>query len=221
MATIQTRVTARLDALGLKPQQASLKAGLSKDAVRNILRGKSSHPAYSTLSALADALECAPGYLTGDQDDPMARPNANVEAVGAARLIVKHEVGAGYWRENIEVEPLGEGVVQAAPEFAAFAQWLEAVLGSGFDLEYPQGTLVHVVDASAIGHSPRPGDHVIVARFSEDEQKVERSIREVVFDGPRRLFVAKSTDPKLAEPIELGERDKVAALILGSYRPRR
>jgi transcriptional regulator with XRE-family HTH domain len=218
---LQARVTERLETLGLKPAPASIKAGVHKDTVRNILRGRSAHPAYETLAALAQALECAPGYLTGDQADAMSHPNASVEAAGAERLIVRHEVGAGYWRSSVNQLPLGEGVVAPAEEYSNFAQWLEKVLGRGFDTEYPEGTLIHVVDASAIGHAPRQGDHVVVTRIRADGEASERSIREVTFDGARRLFTAKSTDPELNGAIELGPHDRVAALILGSYRPRR
>jgi transcriptional regulator with XRE-family HTH domain len=73
-AMIKERIQERLDALGLKAQAASLKAGLSGDAIRNILRGGSRSPRGITLSRIAAVLECQPGYLTGETDQITATP---------------------------------------------------------------------------------------------------------------------------------------------------
>jgi transcriptional regulator with XRE-family HTH domain len=64
------RLERRLGVVGVTGQEASRRAGLGPDAVRDILRGKTRAPRISTLSALADALECDAAYLTGEQDVP-------------------------------------------------------------------------------------------------------------------------------------------------------
>lgn len=134
-----------------------------------------------------------------------------------------HEVGSGYWVDGTQRQPFCEGVVQAAPEYLGFRQWLERTIGLGFDAEYPPGTLIHVVDAAAIGFAPRAGDHVIITRARDEGRQVERSIREVAFEGARRVFRVRSSDPSLVPPLELSTENDgaVAGLILGSYRPRR
>lgn len=223
MTELKDRVFERLEALRLKPQRASLDAGLHKDAVRDILRGKSSAPSHATLAALAAVLKCTPEWLTlGNTAVSDRRPGDDLR-VGAARLAVKFEAGAGYWRDSAEPRNLGSGLVQASDEYEGFDQWLERVLGRGFDQEYPEGTLVHVVEPAAISHAPRAGDHVILSIYRDGRAQVERSIREVAFIDGRRRFLARSSDGSMGAPVEIGGDvdGEVSGLILGSYRPRK
>jgi transcriptional regulator with XRE-family HTH domain len=64
------RVRKRLEALGLNPNSASQKAGLNRDYVRDILRGRIREPSALRLSKLANALECEPQDLLGDEIAP-------------------------------------------------------------------------------------------------------------------------------------------------------
>lgn len=63
LRTVKERIQSRLKALNLKPQTASKLAGLDKDAVRNILRGRSAMPRAGALSALAPVLQCDVRWL--------------------------------------------------------------------------------------------------------------------------------------------------------------
>ncbi len=96
--------------------------------------------------------------------------------------------------------------------------------------EYRAGELVHVVDAMALGYSPQHGDHVILVRRRNSGAEMERTIKEVVRHPDGHLeFWPRSTNPRWSSPIVLngGLADdpsvevEVAALVIGSYRPRR
>ena len=77
---LKDRVQARLDAVGLKARGASLKAGLSGDFVRGILRGQSKSPHYQNLRKLAEVLECSPEYLqNGEHLTKPPQNNRNLE----------------------------------------------------------------------------------------------------------------------------------------------
>lgn len=64
------RIRRRLEVTGLSAWDASKRAGLSHDAIRDIQRGKTKQPRRSTVVALCEVLECDPGYLTGELDRP-------------------------------------------------------------------------------------------------------------------------------------------------------
>jgi len=220
--TLKDRISERLEATGLSAQAASLRAGLSRDAVRNILRGRSSGANMTTLAALAPVLGVSVSWLAGQDDGPDDGGNR----VKGSVLPVLHEVGSGYWVAPSQTNPMTNtsAMVMANPVFADFPQWLERVIGVDFDLEYPPGTLIHVVDAQAIGYAPRQGDHVVIETKRHGGLEVERCIREVVLtpEGPR--YWPRSHSPRWQEPLQLGSRDgqtsQVVGLILGSYRPR-
>ena len=57
ISPIAARINARLKELGKTARGASLEAGLSASAIRNVTEGKSSSPRGKTLAKLADVLE--------------------------------------------------------------------------------------------------------------------------------------------------------------------
>lgn len=67
------RLERRLEVTDQKAHAASLTATGKPDTIRDILRSKSGTVRSDTLAALADALECDPEYLTGEQDSPRER----------------------------------------------------------------------------------------------------------------------------------------------------
>lgn len=116
----------------------------------------------------------------------------------------------------------------ADPAWASFPQWLERVVSDSMDLEYPVGTLIHVVDAVPIHYSVRHGDHVVIERKQQGGLMVERTVKEVVVSSKGVEFWGKSKNPKWNQPLRInGDNDdeteevSIAALVLGSYRPRR
>lgn len=60
----------RLKKLGLTPITAAQKAGIPRDSIRDIVRGKSLHPSHSLLVKVAHVLECKPEELTGEPASP-------------------------------------------------------------------------------------------------------------------------------------------------------
>lgn len=148
-------------------------------------------------------------------------------------LGIRHEVGAGLWRmvDDVSQVDYGHGApVLADPAYAQFPQWLERVIGDSMNLEYPEGTLLHVIDTIALGYAPRAGDHVIVQRTSDQGSKVERTVKEVAFGPHGMTLMARSANPRWANhPVVVTnsghDQDhcevQVVGLVLGSYRSRR
>lgn len=77
MNELAQRIDQRLKDLGLTPRQASLKAGLGTDGIRNVLRGRSKSPRVETMKAIATALDCDLEWLCG-VDIPTAETGAMV-----------------------------------------------------------------------------------------------------------------------------------------------
>ena len=72
--TIHDRIQERLDVLGLNPSAASLKAGLSREAVRKLLGNREQLPNAKTLFKLAQALEASEQWLlTGNDQESATR----------------------------------------------------------------------------------------------------------------------------------------------------
>lgn len=206
-----------------------MKAGLGRDAVRNVLRGRSSGASMKTLAALAPVLGVSVLWLAGGQDETLATQSilGTGTTLGGPGLTlqVRREVGAGYWvafKQNSAVT-LGGGMVVPDPEFPTELQWMERVIGDGAAPDYPAGSLIHVVDITLVG-APRRGDHVVVERSRPGGRETERSIREVASTPVGLAFKPLSLADPSAAPLVAGHADgidtRVAALILGSYRPR-
>ena len=66
MTTMADTIRRRLKEMGMTAQAASLKAGMSKDGVRSILRGKSMSPRAHNLRRLGEVLDCDLVSLAGD-----------------------------------------------------------------------------------------------------------------------------------------------------------
>lgn len=172
-----------------------------------------------TLSKLATAAGVAPPDATGGE----------AQMVGADFLPIRYDVGAGLWQEVTDSQVfLGTGTVAPDPAYSGFPQWLERVQGDSMDEEYRQGELVHVVDAISLGYAPQHGDHVILVRRRADGAEIERTIKEVVRTREGLEFWPRSTNPRWDKPVILNDgyddqslEVEVAALVLGSYRPRR
>ena len=64
-APLTREIERRMKLLNLKPIALSTKAGLNRNAVQDILDGRSKNPRYDTLEKLAKALGCTVAELTG------------------------------------------------------------------------------------------------------------------------------------------------------------
>lgn len=113
LAEVLGRIHERLKAAGLTPSAASAKAGLSKDAIRNMeraVRGTAKRHGVSTrtIARLAPVLGTSPGYLLGENEHHEAEPDA---ARGLLVPIIGY-VGAGAEAHYFAVE---EGALDEVP----------------------------------------------------------------------------------------------------------
>lgn len=69
MSELTKNLRNRIDAAGLSAQETSIRAGLGKTAVSEILRGKSKDPRSGTLEKIGKVLGCTVADLVGSHDD--------------------------------------------------------------------------------------------------------------------------------------------------------
>lgn len=74
-AALIQRIRDRLQATGKSANAISLESGLGRDAVRNILAGKSGNPRHKTLQKLAKPFECSFHWLSTGKG--VANPNGD------------------------------------------------------------------------------------------------------------------------------------------------
>ena len=224
---ISDRITDRLQALGLTPNAASVKAGLPRDAVRDILQGKSRHPRADTLLKLARALECDLSYLLDQEElsSDLHAPKREIE------LAIRHEVAAGTWlaKDDQQSEHLGVGIGLPSKRFEKARQWLERVRGDSMNRLIPDGALAHVIDVRDFKFRARHDDLVVVERTRAQGAFVERTIKQVALtpDGLQlwpRSFSERWNEPiTLAGDLKAGEDATVAivGLVIRAYMPFR
>jgi transcriptional regulator with XRE-family HTH domain len=215
---LSDRIQERLDALGLSAAGASVQAGLNKDAIRNILRGRSASIRSDSLRALAAVLQCSESWLVGGGDKPV-----EIAKTAGEWLDVRHEVGIGYWKTEPHAhiaEPDRPFPVARSERYADADQWLERVLGDRAALRFPAGTCVHAVSADAIQYRPAVGDIVVVAITRDGF--TERSIRAVAREGSDFVLTLQGLSPDPGEPLpyphHAGEV-AVVARVIGAYVP--
>lgn len=202
MSMLIERINERLEALGLSARAASIKAGLSADAIRNIQRGKSLSARSNTLAAIARALDCDVRYLLGETDE-VGTP---AEGPGELTLPVRYSVGAGAWRE---VDDTAQTTRRFAPAqrisgYERFQQWLEEVEGDSMNRLIPPGALIHVVDAIDAGYSPRNGDLVVVLRTRSGGHLQERTVKQVELTPGGIELWPRSYNARWSQPIVIG-----------------
>lgn len=205
VSILQDRIKARLVALGLSPRAASLRAGTSADAIRNILRGLSSSPKQSTLRALATALECDVRYLVGEIDEHGEA--APLPGASEIELPIRYETAAGAWQaaDEVEVQEPEMAVATRFQPYEQYRQWMERVRGDSFNKLIPDGALVQVVDAIEMGYEPKHDDVVIVQRTRAQGSFLERSLKQVDRTSGGILLCPRSHNPKWKEPLTLGD----------------
>lgn len=221
-AAIRTWLLETMAATGLSVKAWAQSSGVAASTIHRALKEDYQFlTSNRTLSRLASAAGVAAPDTT----------STDAQLVGADFLPVRYDVGAGTWQEVSDAQVfLGVGTVAPDPAYSGFPQWLERVQGDSMDREYRQGELVHVVDAFALGYAPQHGDHVILVRRRNDGAEMERTIKEVVRTPEGRLeFWPRSTNPRWNAPVSYTDglasdasvEVEVAALVIGSYRPRR
>lgn len=79
--------------LGLSDITLAKKAGLGRDAVRDIRRGHSANPSHAVVAAVAKALACSVADLTGERPAPRRRDDG--DTVSIPELDVHVNAGTG------------------------------------------------------------------------------------------------------------------------------
>lgn len=221
-AQIRDWLKSTLAETGITVKDWARKSGVAPSTIHRALKDDYQFlTSNRTLSKLATAAGVA----------PPDSPSIEVQMVGAEALPIRYEVGAGNWQEISDSQVFyGSGTVAPDPAYAGFPQWLERVSGDSMDREYRDGELIHVVDAFALGYAPQHGDHVVLVRRRNNGAEMERTVKEVVRTQAGAFeFWPRSSNPRWREPVRLVdgvEEDpsieiEVAALVIGSYRPRR
>ena len=223
---LKERLRARLDQLGISARKASIDAGLSTDAIRNILDGSGKSPRYETLVAIAGVLETSVPYLVGMSDvaDPPGGGAGDERGLREAYyLSVRHEVAAGRWLATDEWldEPGREIYELGRRDEYSSAQWLERVVGPSMNRLIPDGALVHVVDPIGMLYEPKQDDIVVVERTRAQGAFRERSLKQVNFrdDGQPELL-GRSFDERYNAPLSFDtdipeEADDVVVQVVG------
>lgn len=171
-------------------------------------------------------------YLLGKADDPdteesdAATTASTIPTTGTwARLPILGRVQAGAWLDTdmSASEPLGYAPVLADRAYQHRRQWIEINVGESMNLFYPDGALLHCVEA--VGDL-RNEDHVIAERLSEGGGKRERTCKELrITKAGARSLVGRSTNAIWNRPIALNAGSdtevRIVGLVDGFYMRRR
>ena len=212
-STLQRRVKERLALLKRSARDVSLSAGLSADAIRTILSGRSRSPRGESLAALARELQCEVSYLIGTSDRPWSEDSLRRDEYGVlsgiGRLELQFNLGLD-WLESVDyVEQFGTKValtdVYTLPDLYTGYQALELVTDDHFNLIVPKGSFVHTLHSLGHGIALEDRDLVVVQRQrlgEGDESRTQRSLRRVrkLPDSSIWLETA-STNPDLQDII--------------------
>lgn len=168
METLADRIKERLRILGITPQEASVAAGLNKDAIRNILRGKSLSPRGITLNAIAKALQCSAEWLhTGSEEAEPDAPPPDPPQLEVVRASVTADndfpvyaaVEAGEGDVIFSAEPI-EWVKRPEPLFRIDRAFALLVAGDSMSPVYEDGDMVLVHPTKP----PRAGRDIVLTK---------------------------------------------------------
>jgi transcriptional regulator with XRE-family HTH domain len=144
---LKYRIDKRLKAVGMSARAASLAAGMSGDAIRNIQRGLSAAPNTDTMLKLARVLECRLSWLmagegpeTEDELLISQSPGSGVGALNETARPLDEPPGAAAARAAKERKIVVAGAIMEAPELAA---WL---LATYRDLYAAEGVAISEAD---------------------------------------------------------------------------
>lgn len=198
---------------GLTQSELAEKMGVEQPTIQRWERGRR-EPSFAQLHELAGHLGVEPGALI----------DRGIAISIGPRLFVKGEVAAGVWRAAFEW-PQDEW--QTFPGRADVSAKSEhrfglRVVGDSMNEVYPEGTIVECV--SVFGHvEPEPGRRVVVLR-TDEQGRVEATVKELVDQDDELWLVPRSTNPahrpfKATEPEPGIVEVRIAAVVVASVRP--
>ena len=180
MATLAERIQHRLDITETNASAASVAAGLGKDFVRDVMRGKKINISAEAATKLADALKCSVDWLINerglvalDHDEHEDAANAGVKFGGV--------VEAGTFRPNSTLNQTDDYrriPIAADPRYPLASQFAFSVVGDSMALaRIFEGMFVLAVDIhqwEKQNGDVRDGLRVVVAstRNGEDEREL-------------------------------------------------
>jgi hypothetical protein len=206
--TLKQKVAERLDELGRNPFEAARSVDLERGFINDLLQDKKRTVKGENLKKLAQALDWTIADLVEEAmgGGPSAAPKRPVPVTGSdVELPIRCEVAAGSWQAIDEAsdEVLGYAPAPTIPGYERFPQWYERVLGESFNRKIPNGALIHVVDAIAMGYAPKQDDVVVVMRRRAGGAFFERSVKQVELTPNGILLWPRSFDPKWSKPLDL------------------
>jgi transcriptional regulator with XRE-family HTH domain len=200
---LMERIQARLDRLGVSSEAASKKAGLGRDFIRNIKRGKSKSPGSEQLAQLArKGLECSPEYLLGDDfGEQIETPPRSFELLPSVRDLVEIDsqqyallpvydlrlsAGPGAWNQG-QGDPLFYEPYRL--------QWLRSITAAP-----PEMLVLARVEGDSMEKTLRDGDQVLL----------DRSRRRAAVDG---IFGLRRGDEMQVKRIAVDPRSGLLTII--------
>lgn len=237
MTTLKERVAARLDALGLSPYEAAMKARLHRSYVSDILRDKKHRMTVDFAGRLAKVLECDPQWLASGTGPAPPDGSPPASAVGGPSDVVvgfgpplpESGVTGEVRRADVALPPLSEmprdvpvygtaaGSVVGAFQFDGVVDYVRrppALMG------VPVAYALYITGSSMEpehnpgdlrfihpGRPPRIGDTVIVQTKNHEADGITAYIKTLVRMNDAKVFLHQR-NPEAT--IELDRRTVVA-----------
>lgn len=213
---ILDRIEGRLEAVGLTATEASRRAGLSPDAIRNFRRavrdGKESGASTKTLDKLAPILGVSLTWLmNGEGEDASSAPTVRKVTVAA-------HVQAGVWTETWEWDGADQYdvVIPDDPSLRGVKLFAAEARGPSMNKRYPEGTILVFADINDTGECLQPGKRYIVERIRQTGER-EHTVKLLHVDADGKFWlVPESDDIRFQAPISVeegtGDGDTVAVI---------
>lgn len=229
------RIKERLEATGKSVRRASLDAGMSETALKDLLANSKQFPKLDTIEKLAESLEADPAWLAFGVGQDVRKAKEETAARAGQLMPVLGEVAAGRWLEveqNADTSKYEPAPITPDPTYRREAQYGLVVRGTSLNLYAADGDILHCLDIAQSGRMPTTGELVIVEQIRDGGFLRERTAKAYhVGDNDMVELRAFSDDPRWDQPIHIPHRVyshvlekglviEVVAVVLGAYRPR-
>jgi len=169
------RVQKRLEETGQSANMASIQAGLGRDYIRDLLRGKVREPSAARLRRLAEALQCSPEYLLGSEEEIGSAPT-DLYTPPSNELPVSYRIRGGFYEGNDGTLPAEINWPVPAQMLFERHQWLEWVQDASDSTPVPTNALLHV---TRMIRRLESDDLLVILRSAADGQMMQRTVRRI------------------------------------------
>lgn len=202
MSTLAERIQHRLDLTGTNASAASIAAGLGKDFVRDVMRGKKLKISAEAATKLADELKCSVDWLVNERG-PIALDHVENDESGTPGVKFGGVVEAGAFRSNSTLNQ-ADGYrripIAADPRYPVASQFAFSVVGDSMVLaKIFEGMYVLAVDIhewERLNGEVRDGLRVVVARTRSGEDERELTVKRLRIFRDRFELQPESDDLK-------------------------